>query len=322
MGHREERACTGWEERYYKDKHSESADQVEFNAIKNETSSFSEASSSEFIAGVNDEYISSDLLSDRLQGNEIVREAIEGSVAEIINERKRLLGDLYPFKLEGNSLQYSPIEGALRIYEFLLWICQAPSLSEKPYNELPKLFEKISVLAGMSYIGQTSCGFVTGWPRPRKISRFKDLINKLKEISGSHESEWDWRPQSHLPSDPNPTHIKDGKLDVVICNNWPDGRTGRLYYFGQCACGENWLDKTNELCLDTLSEWFSLPRVKPVRCFFTPRYANKSLLNEISFKGGLVFDRIRIVKALSEPHIKKSKTLFRKIDKSLSKAYI
>jgi hypothetical protein len=52
-----------------------------------------------------------------------------------------------------------------------------------------------------------------------------------------------------------------------------------------------------------LQQWFHLPRVKPLRSFFTPRYAIDAILNEMSLKAGLMFDRVRMVNALNAPHI-------------------
>lgn len=294
-----------WENKYAYNTLAENADETEWSAVIHGDAHFSAGTLDDAMADAGDEFAAdmADALldEDRLQGQEMLQEARQGSVYEILIERISLLGDAYPFTIAGNSLVYQP--GDIPIYELLLGICQAPSLTSTPYCELPRLFENLSMLAGCSYLGPRSDGYRTGWPRPEQVSHFKAAIEQLKMKSGEFPSEWQWQPAEHLPDDPAPKFIKEDGLDVVAWNRWPDQRTGQLYLLGQCACGKDWLKKDKDLDLRSLEEWFRLPRVEPVRSFFTPRYATKPVLNEMSRTAGLVFDRIRIVHALREPHV-------------------
>lgn len=292
-----------WENRYAYDKISENADQTEWDAFLNGQAHLSAGVFNDTMAETGDDLVQPDARDDRLQGTEIIQEALQGTVAELILERKQLLGSAYPFEIRGNSIFYQPATPP--IYECLLGICFAESLSAAPYNQLPQLFEELSVLAGRSYLGANANGYRSGWPRPEgEPTRLKALIDGIKRLTGNHCGEWFWRPGEELPSDPTARNIKEGGLDVVIWKTWQDGRTGQLYLLGQCACGKDWIDKFKELDIELLKRWADLTHVQPVRSFFTPRYVVNSMLSEASKEAGLVFDRIRMVQALVSEHIR------------------
>lgn len=299
------RKQNAWENRYPLDKLAQNADEAEWEAVLQGNAHVSAGTQDEAMAETGDEFAADDadrlIANDRLQGQELLQESRQGTVLEQLERRQKLLGKDYPFKIDGNSLSYTPT--TWRVYELLLGICQAPSLSAKPFYELPRIFENLSVLAGRGYLGPMAKGYRTGWPRPQDISRFKTLIEDVKKQSGDHLSEWEWCPAEHLPNNPAPKFVKEDGLDVVVWRQWPDKRTGQLYLLGQCACGADWLKKDKELDLDDFEEWFRLPRTNPIRSFFTPRDAVDPILNHLARTAGLVFDRMRIVQALGEDHL-------------------
>lgn len=290
------------EDKYYLNGLAENADEAEWQAVLNGAAHFSAGTvDDEMSEAADQDSFPNARADDRLQGKEMVMEAIQGSLAEAIAVRKALLGEAYPFKIEHNSLVYQPSD--IPIYELMLGICQAPTLTTKPYVDLPRIFETLSVLAGRGYLGLESGGYRMGWPRPTDMSRFKNAVEDLKQKSGNFASEWQWAPAEHLPGDPSPKFVKEDGLDVVVWRRWQDGRTGQMYLLGQCACGRDWLEKDKDLDLEVLRDWFHPPRVKPVRSFFTPRYAVDTILTELSYKAGVVFDRVRMVTALRAHHV-------------------
>lgn len=291
-----------WETRYAYSYLSENADQVEWSAVLNGAAHLSNGTLDDVISETGDDMTQAAArFDDRLQGGEVINEALQGSIAEILQERSRLLGAAYPFQVGSNSIEYRT--ETLPVYALLLGICQAPSLTSGHYAELPRIFEDLSKIAGMAYLGPGTGGYRTGWPRPAELSHFKVAIADLKQQCGNYPVEWQWSPNEDLPDDPAPKFIKEAGLDVVVWRRWPDQRTGQLYLLGQCACGKDWLDKDKDLDFEELRSWFKLPRVLPIRGFFTPRYAPTDLLAEMSRKAGLVFDRVRIVEALRAPHV-------------------
>lgn len=294
-----------WETRFQYDRLAENADETEWQAVLHGQAHVSAGTADEAMADAGDENApasAEELIDrDRLQGQELLQESRQGTVYELLLERNTHLGEAYPFEIDGNSLIYRP--AGLPIYELMLGICQAPSLTAEPYCQLPRLFELLSMHAGRGYLGPRAVGYRTGWPRPADLTGFKSVIDDLKIRSGNYPSEWQWQPAEYLPNDPAPKFVKEEGLDVVVWDTWSDRRTGQLYLLGQCACGKDWLKKDKDLDLEDFTEWFRLPRVKPVRGFFTPRYAVTSILYTLSHSAGLVFDRIRMVQALNEPHV-------------------
>lgn len=296
-----------WSTRSRDDKLSTSADQVEWQAVLHGVAHVAAGTMDEEMTEEADQEIAEDVRTrDPLEGKNRVMELAQGGTAEIILQRKMQLGEAYPFKHVENSLRYEPSADQLPLYELLLGTSQAPSLTTDPFTKLPRLFEQLSKLAGMAFLGPSALGFHTGWPRPAEHTRFKAVVDDLRTKTGKHYGEWEWRQSSYLPIDPVPALIKDGGLDIVAWRPWADQRGAQLYLLGQCACGSDWLNKTKELDMDRLMDWFAPPRVAPLRSFFTPHYAVNAILYEHSLSAGLMFDRVRILHMLREPHISDS----------------
>lgn len=296
-----------WGNRTQYDRLATNADQMEWQAVLNGAAHVMAGTMDNEMAEEADQGLGDGVRTeDLLEGKSRVLELAQGTTTEIILERIRQLGDAYPFRHVENSLHYQATADQLPMYELLLGISQAPSLTVGEFTALPRLFEQLSKLAGMAFLGPTAAGFHTGWPRPETHTRFKSVIDQLRTDSGKFFSEWEWRPGSDLPADPIPALIKDGGMDIVAWRPWADQRGAHLYLLGQCACGGDWLNKTTELDMKRLSDWFHPPRVEPLRSFFTPHYAVQGLLREHSRTAGLMFDRVRIVHMLREPHIRQS----------------
>lgn len=297
-------ALQGWAGRHHHNEQSENADQAEWQAVLYGQAHVSAGTVDEEMSEAADQdALSPGQASDQLQDKEVVREAVQGPVAEIITERARLLGAAYPFTVVGNSLGYLP--GARPLYELLLGITQAPSLTTGGCAQLPRVFEHLSTLAGKGYLGPASGGLRTGWPRPSTTARFQQLVGQIKTAAtcGPGDAEWSWSPESGLPEDPAPALVKEEGLDLVVWQAWGDTRGAPLYLFGQCACGSNWMDKGSDIQMKTLARWFRMPSVDPVKSLFVPRYVVPSLMREMSQRAGLVFDRVRIVNALQAQHL-------------------
>ena len=299
------RAGQNWGSRAQYHRLAVSADQVEWRAVLDGSAHVMAGTMDEEMAEEADQDLSDDIRSsDILEGKSKVLEHTQGQTTELIVERIEQLGDAYPFEHTANSLRYKGTTNELPLYELLLGISRAHSLTTGQFKELPRIFEQLSRLAGMAFLGPAADGFHTGWPRPKTHVRFKSVIDTLRKNSGEFSSEWQWQPNCDLPDDPLPALIKDGGMDIVAWRPWADRRGAHLYMLGQCACGADWLEKTNDLKLERLREWFCPPRVAPLRSFFTPHYAVKHLLYHHSLEAGLMFDRARMVHMLREPHIR------------------
>lgn len=295
---------SGWENRHFHNTQSDSTDQAEWLAVLHGSAPMAAGTQDEEMAeSADQDILPVGQVPDLLQDKEVVREGAQGAVLEIVETRRRMLGSAYPFELTGNSLAYRPV--ALPVYAALLAITQAPSLTTGAHADLPRLFEELSLLACQGYLGPEAGGFRTGWPRPDTVSRFQQAIAAVKAAAAPHptDAEWAWLPEPSLPADPLPASVKEEGLDLVAWRRWGDDRGCPQYLFGQCACGSDWMGKGDDINLRLLERWFRLPKVPPVKSLFVPRYVVPTLMHEMSLKGGLVFDRVRIVQALQAPHV-------------------
>jgi hypothetical protein len=229
-------------------------------------------------------------------------EALQGAVLEVITERQALLGINYPFELEGNSLVLRAGVDGDNVYLGLLAITAMPSLNKSPYNDAPIAFEHLSLLAARFYLGTNAKGWRFGWPREgdeKALTRMQAAISHLKALAGDHPNDWHWRPAPSSNTAQRISQIKDCGLDVVAWVPWPDGGPGQLHLLGQCACGEDWKQKLDDLSIKRLNHWMKLPEPEPLRAFFTPRHMPLPFFEEVSRDAGLTFDRVRMVQAIA-----------------------
>jgi hypothetical protein len=145
----------------------------------------------------------------------------------------------------------------------------------------------------VAYAGywQQSCGFADAKPRDAEVGT---TFRKAMETLNSRSKEWIWTPYSDLPG--NPSTTGDEGVDFVVWKETLDQRNGRLFVIGQCACGDDWADKFNDVSLPRLRKWFHpLSFAEPVRALASPRHIATDWLNEALGSAGLVFDRARLV---------------------------
>ena len=265
------------------------ADQVEFSALRNGSAVVDSGIYDDRVAGAFDDFDVTDPSVTEVWHHEDLRlEAAIGKIHEEIERRSVILKCAYPFKLEGGTLSYLPRNS--RIYEFFLSICNSSTLTSGDHVELPRMFERIAAKLVASYLGEYTQYIHTGWPRDQEIGiSFRKAMRTVSERTG----EWKWGPEEELPDDPNQG---DEGCDFVVWPDAPDGRKiGQLFVLGQCACGNNWQDKYNDLDLKKFQKWFHpLSLVEPVRSFATPHHVTDALLREASRQGGLFFDRARL----------------------------
>jgi hypothetical protein len=91
-------------------------------------------------------------------------------------------------------------------------------------------------------------------------------------------------------------HKKDDKIDIVSWRDFNDKRPGKLVLFGQCATGNNWIDKVDEVQPDRFwKQWILRPNVSHLmRVFYIPHRVDKAYWDYYSRAVGLLFDRCRL----------------------------
>lgn len=290
-----------WANRHHFQNITNNADQVEIRALIDGTSPLKNGSVDERIAGALDDFDAEDNPNVAHWVKEDIQlDNVDGSTAEEIQRRIDSLKTLYPFKLSGASLTYNPPENNSLLYEALLCISQAKSLTYGNYVYLPRQFEFLACIISEEYLGVDSLSYRTGWPRGAgEPKRLKELIKKVHELSGNMIGEWKWQPKDGLPDDPNHKNAKEYGVDIVAWKKNIDSRTGQIYLLGQCACGKDWVNDhklaelKNKKLVGTWVEDFPVPYSK---AFFTPDHATDNFILHASRQSeSIVFDRLRIV---------------------------
>ena len=290
-----------WESRRQDERTANNADQAEFAAVQRGSCNLEAGTFDERVAGVLDDYEVEDPLiqSPRGQWNWARDDmALDNAASDIgveVRRRQQVLGALYPFGTKGNRLVYKP--SWTLVYEFCLAVSQAPSLSEGPLARLPVAFERLARDVLVIFLGPGAQGIRTGWPadehEPRP-PRFKEVISGLNKMTG----EWIWSPDLGMPDDPDHKIVKDEGLDVVVWKEVHDDRPGRVFLLGQCACGNDYATKFDDIDegLKRLSKWIRpLSCVTPVRVFTTPRHIPNDLdFADVNKRAGFALDRTRI----------------------------
>lgn len=277
--------------RHQAQKSASDADQVEFFALRNGSSLADSGIYDERVAGAMDDHEITDNIDHApWQDEDLKYDSAVGRIHEEIERRRETMGASYPFRIRGATIDYEP-NGSL-LYEFFLAICNAETLTTGRYVGLPRLFERLSARLVAAYLGDGTRFLHTGAPRDEEIGRsFKQAMVTVAKAT----SEWRWGPDEGLPEEPD---HGDSGCDFVVWPKPPDDRQiGQLFFLGQCACGNDWVTKFNDLTLKKLRKWFNpLSIVDPVRCFTTPHHVTDSMLTEASREAGYVFDRARLVR--------------------------
>ena len=270
-------------------KYAEDADQVEFDAFRSGSAITDSGVYDERVAGIQDD-LAADAPnahgSERWNLVDLTFDDSVGHVHEEIQRRADALEDAYPFALRGSELVYA--ERPRRIYEFLLSVSLSPSLSNGEYVGLPRTFERIVARLVASYFGRNARSMHIGFPRDDQLS-FEGAARRLHEQTGA----WVWCPDD---DGLDPMLVKDEGCDFVVWLEPSDRRKiGQLFILGQCACGNDWQDKLDDLNVEVMNRWFNpLSTVPPVRSFATPRHVADDMLRESSRRTGLFFDRARL----------------------------
>lgn len=262
---------------------SENADQVEYRALTLSSATLTTSYEDEAIAGV----LEDDNIGDPFQNQDLAQDDYYERTLNVIQRRVKILGNSYPFELSNDKQSLSFRSNTNPVYEF----CLITALHFRGELWASALFEEVAMIAASRILPSIGRFHRTGWPRSSSDAptNAEDMFKHIHQLSG----EWNWRPYSDLP--PHAKRFKDLKLDFVVWGDLGDERSTNLWFVGQCACGNNWPEKTTELNLGELRNWVEVPRIPPVRAFVIPF----DLVDDVEFKTktsacGLFLDRLRV----------------------------
>jgi len=251
-----------------------------------------QASIEDLISALRTTSSTEELPEERLvdRGSEQAQSVAESAMS-LAEDRGEAVGKRgnYPFTFEGQALVAA--RTAIRsTYTYLLLLSKYGEDAGPSDINGASLFEDVAAVAAKNYFGGDRTGaeiYNFGFPRRVTPAGFKaaveDLCSKLGEGIGPRD-----RPQTSAQ--------KDAKLDLVAWVPMPDGRSGKVIGFGQCATGGNWKDKVSELQSTAWCKlWLLDPLpVDPVRLFFVPHRINGSEWDHHTTNAGVIFDRCRL----------------------------
>lgn len=283
-------ALNAYAARHKQQKIAVDADQVEKAAISSGPQVYDAGIADERISGALEELDEQGVSGQgRLQVLDLTSDTASGEIAKEIGRRKSMMGTTYPFAIDHNSITHTPSSSGF--YEFCLAASLSPNITTANFKNIPRKFERMAAELLQILYGSNTKALHLGFPRDTSIgTTFKKGMATLARES----SEWVWHPEDGLPAEP--TTGGDEGVDFVVWTPMPDKRQGSLFVLGQCACGDDWLQKWNDLSIGKLEKWFRpMTRVPPVRAFATPFHVVDALLYEAIREAGLTFDRARLV---------------------------
>lgn len=218
-------------------------------------------------------------------------EEVIGNVFTEIDRRESAAGkEAYPFERKNTSIELKTKVGSYPAYIFCLALSYCKWKTRRGAPENPwLLFEELARYTAQNYLGGeaiifgTSCRQKTSGEK-RFVTNINDLAKKLGEGEGFKKQ---------------PTHsTKDSKLDLVAWKSFQDGRSSQIILFGQCAAGDNWINKLTELDPDVFwDQWMERGKVSSLlRSVFMPhRLHDQDQWNKHARSARLLFDRCRVV---------------------------
>ncbi len=232
-------------------------------------------------------------------------ERIAESAFEVIERRDRACGGAYPFHLSEDGSTIDPKDDAtLAPYSFLL-LLSVFGLKAGPEGSYPeRTFEDLCAVAAATYLGGpngTAEGLSFGFPRRYEAKGFGPALLDLNRQLGVGNLKPGVEVEKLSKSE------KDGGIDVIAWQHFPDREPGQLIAFGQCAVGKtDWRKKASTLnpgsfCRKWLA--FGLPS-DPLPMYFIPfdPPRGEKWFHLAADVRGMVFDRQRIAYLLQDPN--------------------
>lgn len=227
------------------------------------------------------------------------RTVAEAAFSEIETRAKACNGhrDAYPFKVESGIVRLKGEPGSTD-YEFFLLLTHAGPTSG--HEGTAVLFELLCTVAALGHLGgsrNSARAFRFGAPRKRPLAKLSEAITNFCRDVGEGMG---------CSSEKEASHTGDGQLDIVAFREFPDGRTGKLVLFGQCAAGASSAeDKLSELDPQAfMKKWLKKQLlVSPMRLFFVPWCPPAHAWEFKVIDSGLLFDRCRIAACIEDTEL-------------------
>jgi hypothetical protein len=240
----------------------------------------------------------SDVLQESEYGNADM--AFE-NLDRTIQERQRILKECYPIVRDGEGFAVNEECTAWLVYSFMLFTSLNLHYRELRFtggtaNKPAEFFEHLTLHAVKNY---WTCDAVRlGAPRRKPVpsdfpNALKWLARQINEAIGQEDIEQQ--------------NSGDDGVDIVGWRTFGDRRQGQAIILTQCAIGNDWRSKRNEISCDLWRrhvDWHVNP---PMRGFAVPfHHESGGPWRETSTTAGIIFDRLRIAKLVAAPQLEAS----------------
>jgi len=249
---------------------------------------------------IEDERLNADIynpiLSDRITGK------ISAYFGDFIS-RERSYGDDYPFCVEGNSIQLKNELNSLthnqKLYIILLCSSVLRLASRSGMNRLGHFFEALCGPAFKRLLPPDSnCRFTgsgtSSVHEKHILGSFFDRITIICELL-------------HLAPSANFTRTSagqhntgDGGIDWVGFFEFTDGQYSQPLFFGQCACGHDWIDKQFDAHPAKWKNYIQFCNTYLIYHFIPRHFRGESLKwqNGLNIYDVVLIDRYRLIELL------------------------
>jgi hypothetical protein len=271
------------------------ADQAEQAAIERGAITVEEGIRDELTADAMDDFTTSEPAG--WPAREIELEEASGQITDEIKRRQAVVGAGYPFELSGSRLTYTGT--VTLVYEFCLAVSMVESKQGGLFRTLERAFERLTCRTVEHFLGDAR-SYRTGWSgddAEDRPARFKAVCDEVHTLMGT--GEFKWGPAPDHPTDPSTRLVKDLGIDALVWKVFGDRRRGNILLLGQCACGGNWREKSSDIKLDDMREYWFRPftAAPPIRFFSVPIHIpNSADFNHVNTNYGLALDRARLTR--------------------------
>ena len=236
-------------------------------------------------------------LDDEVDDGSDDSERVAEMAFEVIERREQACGGFYPFHLSTHGDYIEPNEeSGSAPYSFLL-LLSVFGLSAGPARSFPeRTFEDLCAEAAVAYLGGPKGpaeGLAFGFPRRYEARGFGPALNDLYKRLGVGGLKPGVEVEKLSKSE------KDGGIDVIAWQHFPDREPGQLIAFGQCAAGRtDWMERASALKPGAFcKKWLKVePPSDPVSLYFIPfdPPRGERWRHLVADAGGVVLDRQRI----------------------------
>ena len=227
-------------------------------------------------------------------------DSITSDVTTELYRRKQLLGDSYPFAFKDGGLEYLPNKNIFYVFCMLIVLLD----SKKPIHNqrLLRSFERISMKLIKIHFGDSFEAHHFGFPRDDKSGFVRAVEALRKRVPVDDELIL----QNTFIQNIAPSHDQmDLGIDQFVwCKSPIDRKFGNIFFLGQCACGEDYVNKTHDIDLSKIKNYFyPFFHIDPIKMMSVPFCLPDAEIKRLSTSAGMIFDRLALSKIYSKNRI-------------------